>query len=206
MVGYCCSLSAFLGNFKMLLFIPKNTGKILRTHISQEILSWLVCRNPVNTWLISSRNRLFVRIKSLSFRYQLEIRQQRRTWSMWSGITRMNWVFSTRKISWCRCGSQNTATKKRQLDAVISRKCLLLRFMRYSYCRVPTRTGKPGKWVGIFQSGENQGILNRLEKSGKSQEKSHKILENLEFQKDVIWFLIIFKWTVLFAKMDKQNI
>ena len=34
------------------------------------------------------------------------------------------------------------------------------------------------KWEGIFQSGKSQGILNRLEKSGKSQGKSHKILEN----------------------------
>ena len=29
--------------------------------------------------------------------------------------------------------------------------------------RVPTRTGKPGKWEGIFQSGKSQGIMNRLE-------------------------------------------
>ena len=35
------------------------------------------------------------------------------------------------------------------------------------------------KWEGIFQSGKSQGILNRLENSGKSQGKSHKILENL---------------------------
>ena len=35
------------------------------------------------------------------------------------------------------------------------------------------------KWEGIFQSGKSQGILNRLEKSGKSQGKSHKILEKL---------------------------
>ena len=34
------------------------------------------------------------------------------------------------------------------------------------------------KWEGIFQSGKSQGILMRLEKSGKSQGKSHKILEN----------------------------
>ena len=34
------------------------------------------------------------------------------------------------------------------------------------------------KWEGIFQSGKSQGILNRLEKSGKSQGKSYKILEN----------------------------
>ena len=40
--------------------------------------------------------------------------------------------------------------------------------------RVPTQTGKPGKWEGIFWSGKSQGILNRPEKS----EKSHKILEN----------------------------
>ena len=33
------------------------------------------------------------------------------------------------------------------------------------------------KWEGIFQSGKSQGILIRLEKSGKSQGKSHKILE-----------------------------
>ena len=30
------------------------------------------------------------------------------------------------------------------------------------------------KWEGIFQSGKSQGILMRLEKSGKSQGKSHK--------------------------------
>ena len=34
------------------------------------------------------------------------------------------------------------------------------------------------KWEGIFQSGKSQGVLNRLEKSWKSQGKSHKILEN----------------------------
>ena len=33
------------------------------------------------------------------------------------------------------------------------------------------------KSEGTFQSGKSQGILNRLEKSGKSQGKSHKILE-----------------------------
>ena len=31
---------------------------------------------------------------------------------------------------------------------------------------VPTRTGKPGKWESVFQSGKIQGILNRQEKSG----------------------------------------
>ena len=51
--------------------------------------------------------------------------------------------------------------------------------------RVVDTTGFPlglenlEKWEGIFQSGKSQGILNRLEKSGKSQGKSHKILEKL---------------------------
>ena len=33
--------------------------------------------------------------------------------------------------------------------------------------RVPTRTGNLEKWEGIFKSGKSQGILNKLEKSGK---------------------------------------
>ena len=45
-----------------------------------------------------------------------------------------------------------------------------------STCCIVTCTGFPlglenlenlGKWEGIFQSGKSQGILNRLEKSGK---------------------------------------
>ena len=42
----------------------------------------------------------------------------------------------------------------------------------------PLRLENLEKWEGIFQSGKSQGILNRLEKSGKSQGKPHKILEN----------------------------
>ena len=44
-------------------------------------------------------------------------------------------------------------------------------------CRVPTRTGKPEKWEGIFQSGKNQGILTRLEKSGKITQNSGELRE-----------------------------
>ena len=45
------------------------------------------------------------------------------------------------------------------------------------------------KWEGIFQSGKSQGILNRLEKSGKSQGKPHKILENWgHFRKNYLLF------------------
>ena len=47
-----------------------------------------------------------------------------------------------------------------------------------NYTGFPLRLENLEKWEGIFQSGKSQGILNRLEKSGKSQGKSHKILEN----------------------------
>ena len=68
--------------------------------------------------------------------------------------------------------------------------------------RVPTRTGKPGKWEGIFQSGKSQGILNRLEKSGKITQNTGKLRE---FQTNIIcYFLVIFKLTVYyFAKMHQ---
>ena len=45
------------------------------------------------------------------------------------------------------------------------------------------------KWEGIFQSGKSQGILNRLEKSGKSQGKSHKILENSKNFRQILFFI-----------------
>ena len=40
---------------------------------------------------------------------------------------------------------------------------------------VPTRTGKPGKWDTIFQSGKSQGILIRLEKSGNFTQNTGKL-------------------------------
>ena len=49
---------------------------------------------------------------------------------------------------------------------------------KYVYTGFPLGLENLEKWEGIFQSGKSQGILNRLEKSGKSQIKSHKILEN----------------------------
>ena len=58
------------------------------------------------------------------------------------------------------------------------------------------------KWEGIFQSGKNQGILNRLEKSGKITQNNGKLGE---FQKKI--YLLIFSDIqmncVLLAKMDK---
>ena len=41
------------------------------------------------------------------------------------------------------------------------------------------------KWEGIFQSGKSQGILNRLEKSGKITQKTEKVWE---FQKNFICY------------------
>ena len=41
--------------------------------------------------------------------------------------------------------------------------------------RVPTQTGNLEKWEGIFQSGKSQGILNRLEKSGKTTQNTGKL-------------------------------
>ena len=57
------------------------------------------------------------------------------------------------------------------------------------------------KWEGIFQSGKSQGILNRLEKSGKITQNTGKLRE---FEINIIWyfyllFLVIFKWTVYYC-------
>ena len=52
------------------------------------------------------------------------------------------------------------------------------------------------KWEGIFQSGKSQGILNRLEKSGKITQNTGKLRE---FQTNIIfYFLVIFKLTVYY--------
>ena len=70
--------------------------------------------------------------------------------------------------------------------------------------RVPTRTGKtgkPGKMGRHFPVREkSQGILNRLEKSGKTTQNTGKLRK---FQKKIIYLSMIFKRTVLFAKMYK---
>ena len=41
------------------------------------------------------------------------------------------------------------------------------------------------KWEGIFQSGKSQGILNRLEKSGKITQNTGKLGE---FEINIIWY------------------
>ena len=46
------------------------------------------------------------------------------------------------------------------------------------------------KWEGIFQSGKSQGILIRLEKSGKSQGKSHKILEKSGNFRQILFIML----------------
>ena len=77
-------------------------------------------------------------------------------------------------------GCQNTISPVADLVIVFGNpgnmKCY-----RIAFYRVPTRTGKPGKWKGIFQSGKSHGILNKLEKSG-------KIFEKLLFQANFIYF------------------
>ena len=48
-----------------------------------------------------------------------------------------------------------------------------------------------GKWEGIFQSGKSQGILNRLEKLGKTTQNTGKLRK---FQKKILcYFSMIFK-------------
>ena len=58
------------------------------------------------------------------------------------------------------------------------------------------------KWEGIFQS---QGILIRLEKSGKSHGKSHKILENSGNFRQILFVIFsdIYMNFLLFAKMSQ---
>ena len=57
------------------------------------------------------------------------------------------------------------------------------------------------KWEDIFQSGKSQGILNRLEKSGKITQNTGKLWE---FEINVIWYFSYILMTgVLFAKMDQ---
>ena len=51
-------------------------------------------------------------------------------------------------------------------------------------CRVPTQTGKMGRHA-IFQSGKSQGILNRLEKSGKITQNTGKLRE---FEINIVWY------------------
>ena len=45
-----------------------------------------------------------------------------------------------------------------------------------------------GKWEGVLQSGKSQGILNRLEKSGKISQNTEKVRE---FQKNVIYYILV---------------
>ena len=73
---------------------------------------------------------------------------------------------------------------------------------RFSHLIFVTASGFPlglenlEKWEGIFQSGKSQGILNRLEKSGKITQNTGKLRE---FQTNIIfYFLVIFKLTVYY--------
>ena len=54
----------------------------------------------------------------------------------------------------------------------------------------PLRLENLEKWEGIFQSGN----FEQAGKVGESQGKSHKILENREFQTNVICYILIKKY------------
>ena len=47
----------------------------------------------------------------------------------------------------------------------------------YSFTGFPLGLENLEKWEGIFQSGKSQGILNRLEKSGKITQSTGKLRE-----------------------------
>ena len=68
----------------------------------------------------------------------------------------------------------------------------------------PTETGKPGKWEGIFQSGKSQGILNRLEKSGKITQNTGKT--SGIFRKMLCYFLVIFKNELCIMEKDTGKV
>ena len=74
---------------------------------------------------------------------------------------------------------------------------------------VLTSTGFPlglenlEKWAGIFRSGKSQGILTRLEKSGKITQNTGKLRE---FQTNIICYSSVTAKLicVLFAKFDQD--
>ena len=60
----------------------------------------------------------------------------------------------------------------------------------FHYSGFPLGLENLEKWEGIFQSGKSQGILNRLEKSGKTTQNTGKLRK---FQKKIIcYFSMIF--------------
>ena len=62
---------------------------------------------------------------------------------------------------------------------------------KVTYAGFPLGLENLEKWEGIFQSGKSPGILNRLEKSGKTTQNTGKLRK---FQKKVIcYFSMIFK-------------
>ena len=73
---------------------------------------------------------------------------------------------------------------------------LLPSFLGGGNNRFPLGLENLEKWEGIFQSGKSQGILNRLEKSGKNHTKHWKTQGILN--KYYLIFLMIFKWTVYY--------
>ena len=84
-------------------------------------------------------------------------------------------------LSYAPAKSIFTFFSRQNLDTKVSLLYLLL----WGKVMVPTRTRKPGKWEGIFQSGKSQGILNRLEKSEEIVQSTGKLRE---LQTNVIYY------------------
>ena len=76
----------------------------------------------------------------------------------------------------------------RQVDRQVEQICM---YVCVGLTGFPLRLENLEKWEGIFKSGKSQGILNRLEKSGKTTPNTGKLRE---FQKKIIcYFSMIFK-------------
>ena len=74
--------------------------------------------------------------------------------------------------------------------------CLLIIVPLYYITRVPTQTGKPGKWEGIFQSEKRSG---NFEQTGKVRENHTRYWKNEKISnKYYLIFLAIFKLTVYY--------
>ena len=93
-----------------------------------------------------------------------------------------------------RCRSRSVARfvqliqTARQVDRQVEQICM---YVCVGLTGFPLRLENLEKWEGIFKSGKSQGILNRLEKSGKTTPNTGKLRE---FQKKIIcYFSMIFK-------------
>ena len=64
--------------------------------------------------------------------------------------------------------------------------------IKVNKCRVPTRTGKPAKWEGIFPVGEKSG---NFEQTGKVRENHTKYwkTQGISEKFNLFFFFVVFK-------------